>query len=157
MEAPISVGCQSWCKFKFKFCLRFFFPSRLELFVFKPSPTLETRVLSIHVSMLRRSFKRLLRKKSWHWEEEGSPWDQFIEAIILKCTYNKSQLMSHSLFSSSPFYLLSCSGSFNFSCLRRLASQLKLIGQVGSTTDHLSSCCLIHYMEDLSPMRDELI
>ena len=45
-------------------------------------------------------------------------------------------------FPSSPFfYPLSRSWSFNLSCPRRLASQLELGSQVGSTTDHLSSCC----------------
>ena len=58
-------------------------------------------------------------------------------------------------FSSSPFYPLSCSWSFNLSCPRRLASRLELGSQVGSTTDHFPSCCLIQHTEDLSTMRVE--
>ena len=42
----------------------------------------------------------------------------------------------------SFFYPLSHSWSFNRSCPRRLASPLELGSQVGSTTDHLSICCL---------------
>ena len=56
----------------------------------------------------------------------------------------------------SFFYPLSRSWSFNLSCPRRLASRLELGSQVGSTTDHLSSCCLIQHTEDLSMMRAEL-
>ena len=59
-------------------------------------------------------------------------------------------------FSSYPsFYPLSCSWSFNHSCPPRLASRLELGSQVGLTTDHLSSCCLIQHTKDLSTMRAE--
>ena len=49
----------------------------------------------------------------------------------------------------SPHYPLSCGSVFS------TASWLELGSQVGSTTDHLSSFCLIQHTEDLSTMRAE--
>ena len=60
------------------------------------------------------------------------------------------------LFSSSPFHPLSCRWFFNLSFLHRLASWLELCSQVGWTTDHFSSCCIIQLTEDLSTMRVQL-
>ena len=53
-------------------------------------------------------------------------------------------------FSVFPFYPLSSSWCFNLSCPRRLPSPLEPGSQVGSTTDHLSSCCLVQHTDDLS-------
>ena len=58
------------------------------------------------------------------------------------------------IFSLRPAF--PASRSFNPSCLRRLASLLELDSLVGSTTDHLSGCCLIPYTKDHSTMRAEL-
>ena len=69
---------------------------------------------------------------------------------------SSSKKIQRDFFSSSPFYPLSCCWSFNLSCHCRLASRLELGNQVGSTADHLSSCCLIQHTEDLSMMRAEL-
>ena len=44
--------------------------------------------------------------------------------------------------------------SFNHSCPPRLASREELGSLVGSTADHLSSCCLIQHAKDLSMVRE---
>ena len=68
---------------------------------------------------------------------------------------NWTRLSPFLFFSSSPIFPLSCSRSFSLSCQGRLASRLELGSPVGSTSDPLSSFCLIQHTEDLSTMRAE--
>ena len=62
-----------------------------------------------------------------------------------------SSLIFSSVFLLTPFLQMGfkhrdrstmISKAFSHSCLRKLASWLELGSQVGSTTDHLSNCCL---------------
>ena len=68
----------------------------------------------------------------------------------------RAAVVAQQFFSPSFSFLpLSWSWSFNLSCPCRLASRLELGSQVGLTTDHLSSCCLIQHIENLSTLRAE--
>ena len=84
-----------------------------------------------------------------YWKQSGLECSKFFGS-------SSSKKIQRDFFSSSPFYPLSCCWSFNLSCRCRLDSQWELGNRVGSTTDHLSSCCLIQHTEDLSMMRAEL-
>ena len=74
----------------------------------------------------------------------GRPWESRTRWCCwtpIKLNFNQRGVF-HLLISTS----LHCSWSFNLSCPRRLASRLELGSQVGSTTDHLSSGCLIQIL-----------
>ena len=58
----------------------------------------------------------------------------------------------HLVFASSPYDPLSCSSVFHPLMSAQMSSRLELGSQVGSTTDHLTGCCLTQHTQDLSTM-----
>ena len=86
---------------------------------------------------------------------------KFFAEFLLTLELYPSTNIAHGkkrIFFIFSFFLraFSRSQSFNLSCPLRLASWLELGSQVGSTTDHLSSCCHVQPTKDLSAMRAEL-